>query len=134
MTAPPRGYDGEGEPMSEQPERSVEALEARRSALASQHGTAVEADRVLTDVLASAHAAVRESIRRLDAIAEQIERAALHQADLAVDTPLGAREFQKFLAAKQREIATVVADAHELDHTKKAVLESLRAQYAVDAG
>jgi hypothetical protein len=89
---------------------------------------------VLTDVLASAHASARESIRRLDAIAEQIERAAQNQTDLAVDTPLGAREFQKFLAAKQREIATVVADAHELDHANKAVLESLRAQYAVDAG
>jgi hypothetical protein len=134
MTATPHGHNGEGEPVSEQPERSVEAVEARRSALANQQGTAAEADRVLTDVLASAHASARESVRRLDAIAEQIERAAQNQTDLAVDTPQGAREFQKFLAAKQREIATVVADAHELDHANKAVLESLRAQYAVDAG
>jgi hypothetical protein len=47
---------------------------------------------------------------------------------------LGAREFQTFLVAKQREIASVVARAHELDRAKAAVLESLRAQYAGSAG
>lgn len=123
-----------GEPMSDQPEPSVAGARAAKSALSSQHGAAADADRVLAEVLASAHAAARESVRRLDAIAEQIDRAAAHQADLAVDTPMGAREFQRFLVAKQREIAAVVADAHELDHAKRAVLENLRAQYGVDAG
>ncbi len=115
-------------------EPSIGAMQARQSALASQHGTAADADRVLAEVLASAHAAIRESIRRLDAIAEEIDRAAQHQAGLAVDTPMGAREFQKFLLAKQREIAAIVVDARELDHAKKAVLQNLRAQYAVNAG
>jgi Domain of unknown function (DUF4226) len=120
--------------MSEQAGPSVAALQARQSALASQHSTAADADRVLAEVLASAHAAIRESIRRLDAIAAEIDRAVPAQADLAVDTPMGAREFQKFLVAKQREIAAVVADAHELDRAKKAVLERLRTQYAAPAG
>ena len=120
--------------MAEDPGPALEAVEARRSALASQHGATSEADRVLTDVLASAHAAARESVRRLDAIAEQIDRATVHQADLATDTPMGAREFQRFLTAKQREIAAVVAEARELDHAKKAVLENLRAQYAPGSG
>ena len=117
--------------MSEQAGPSLDAVEARRSALASQHSTASDADRVLTEVLTSAHAATRESIRRLDAIAEQIDHAATGQAVLAVDTPMGAREFHRFLVDKQREIATVVADARELGHAKRAVLESLRAQYTV---
>lgn len=73
--------------MPEQPGPSLEAAEARRSALASQHGAAAEADRVLADVVTSAHAAARESVRRLDAIAEQIDHAVVQQADLAVDTP-----------------------------------------------
>jgi hypothetical protein len=47
---------------------------------------------------------------------------------------MGAREFQKFLVAKQREIAAVVADAHEFDHAKRAVLESLRGDYGGSAG
>jgi Domain of unknown function (DUF4226) len=115
--------------VSEQPGPSLSAMRARQSALASQHGTAADADRVLAEVLASAHAATRESIRRLDAIAEEIDRAATGQAGLAVDTPMGAREFQRFLLAKQREIAAVVAEAHELDRAKKAVLDGLRAQY-----
>lgn len=120
--------------MSEQAGPSVGAIKARQSALASQHSTVANADRVLAEVLASAHGATRESIRRLDAIAEQIDRAATERADLAVDTPMGAREFHRFLADKQREIATVVADARELGRAKRAVLDGLRAQYAVPAG
>lgn len=120
-----------GEPM---PESSAAAARARQSALSSQHDGAADADRILAQVIASAHASARESVRRLDAIAEQIDHATRHQADLAIDTPLGAREFQRFLAAKQREIAAVVADARELDRSNKTVLENLRAQYGPDAG
>jgi vacuolar-type H+-ATPase subunit H len=120
--------------MSEQPGPSVAAARERQSALAGQHGAATEADRVLAETLASAHAAVRESIRRLDSIAEQIDRAVLHQADLSIDTPMGAREFHKFLLTKQREITAVMADAREFDHSKRVVLENLRAQYTPDAG
>jgi hypothetical protein len=120
--------------MSEQAGPSLGAIQARQSALASQHSTANDADRVLAAVLASVHAATRESIRRLDAIAEEIDRAATDRSDLGVDTPMGAREFQKFLVAKQREIAAVIADAHELDRAKRAVLDNLRAHYAVPAG
>ena len=120
--------------MSQEAGPSVAAIQARQSALASRHSMAADADRVLAEVLASAHAAMRESIRRLDAIGNQIDRAVLDQADLAVDTPMGAREFQKFLVAKQREITAVVADAHELDRAKRAVLDGLRAQYGVSAG
>jgi hypothetical protein len=120
--------------MSEQAGPSVAALQARQSALASRHGTAADADRVLADVLATAHAVTRESVRRLDAIAEQIDRAVLDRAALAVDTPMGAREFHNFLAAKLHEIKAIVTEAHELGHTKKVVLESLRAQYAGPGG
>lgn len=115
--------------MPEQPGHSLEAVEARRSTLASQHGAASEADLVLTDVLNTAHSAACESVRRLDAIAEQIDHAVVQQANLAVDTPMGAREFHKFLLDKQREIAAVVAGARELAQAKRAALENLRAQY-----
>jgi len=113
---------------------SVAALRARQAALASQRDSVADADRVLAEVLASAHAAICESVRRLDAIADEIDRAASGRAELAVDTAMGAREFQKFLLAKQREIAAVVAEAHELGRAKTVVLERLRAQYTVGAG
>ena len=119
--------------MSEQAGLSLGAMRAQQSALASQHSTAAEADRVLAEALTSAHAATRVSIRRLDAIAEEIDRAATDRAVLAVDTPIGVREFQRFLVDKQREITSVVADARELDRAKRAVLDRLRAQYAAPA-
>jgi hypothetical protein len=120
--------------MAEQTGPSVAAIQARQSAMATRHDSVAEADRALMEVLASAHTAMRESIRRLDAIAAEIERAVPQQHSFAVDTPLGAREFQKFLVAKQREIAAVVADARELDRTKTAVLERLRDEYGLSAG
>jgi type II secretory pathway predicted ATPase ExeA len=120
--------------MAEQIGPSVAAIQARQSAMATQHDSIAEADRALMEVLASAHAATQESIRRLDAIADEIERAVPQQRSLGVDTPLGAREFQKFLVAKQREIAAVVADAHDLDRTKTAVLQRLREEYGLSAG
>ncbi|GAB7142660.1 DUF4226 domain-containing protein [Mycobacterium riyadhense] len=119
--------------MSDQAGSSVAAIQARQAALARQHDAIAEADRVLAEALASAHAAMRESVRRLDAIAVEIDRAAADHAELAVDTSLGAREFQKFLIAKQREIAAVVTEAQELDRAKSAALESLRAQYETPA-
>jgi Domain of unknown function (DUF4226) len=115
--------------MSEQAGPSVAALRSRQSQLANQHSVAADADRVLAEVLASTHAAMRESVRRLDAIAEEIESAVVHQEQLAVDTPLGVRQLQRFLLAKQREITAVVADARELGRAKCVALESLRAQY-----
>src|ERR1700757_1003798 len=95
--------------MSEQAGTSLGAIRTQQSVLASQHSTAAEADRVLAEALTSAHAATRESIRRLDAIAEELDRAGTDRADLAMDTPMGVREFQRVLVDKQREIRSVVA-------------------------
>jgi hypothetical protein len=117
--------------MSEQSRSSLAAIQERQAALGRQHTAAAEADRVLTDALASAHVVIREGVSRLDAIAAEIDQAVQNQALLAVDTPMGACEFQKYLVAKQHQVAAVVASARELDRTKKAVLQSLRAQYAV---
>lgn len=95
-----------------------------------QHGAVAEADRILAETLGSAHAAMRESVRRLNVISVEIDRAVADQAALAVDTSLGAKEFQRFLAAKQREMAAVVADARALARTKSAQLQRLRDVYA----
>ncbi len=119
--------------MSQQAGDSVIVIQARQATLVSQHGSVTEADRVLADLLAGAHAAVRESISRLDAIGAEIDRAVPDRPDRGVDTPLGAREFQRFLVAKQQEITAVVARARELDRAKAAVLQSLRTQYEVSA-
>jgi hypothetical protein len=120
--------------MSEQGQSSLAAIRARQAAMATMHSTVADADRILAEAIAEAHVVMRESVNRLDAIAAEIDRVASGRADPAVDTPLGAREFQKFLVAKQREIAAVVAHAHELDRAKSAVLQGLRAQYTSAEG
>jgi Domain of unknown function (DUF4226) len=120
--------------MAEHEHSSLAAIQARQAAMATLHGTVADADRVLADALAEAHTVMRDSVSRLDAIAAEIDRVASGHADPAIDTPMGAREFQKFLLAKQREIAAVVARAHELDRAKSAVLQSLRAQYTAPTG
>ncbi|BBU20242.1 DUF4226 domain-containing protein [Mycobacterium xenopi] len=119
--------------MAEQAGWSVTAIQARQAALARRYSAVNDADRVLVDALVSAHAATVESAARLDAIAAEIDHAVQNQAALALDTPVGAREFQKFLLTKQREILAVVAHAHELDAAKKAALKALPTHYAVSA-
>ncbi|MHA7648738.1 DUF4226 domain-containing protein [Mycobacterium sp. ML4] len=111
--------------MSEQTGSSIAAIAARQAALSARHRAATDADRVLTETLASAHEAVRSSLRRLDAIADEIERA----RELAVDAPLGAREFQRFLLARQRDVAAVVTGVRELSRAKSVVLQELRTHY-----
>lgn len=115
--------------MSEQAGASVAAIQQRQAALARKHGAIADADRVLAEALAGAHQVMRDSVRRLDAISAEIERAVPGQAGL--DTPMGAREFERFLVAKQREIAKVVAEAREVSRSKSAVLQGLRDSYSI---
>ena len=91
--------------------QAVDAMRAGSGRRQRRLGTrpSTEADQVLAEVLAGAHGAMREGVRRLDAIAAEIDSAVKNQAALAVDTPIGAREFRKFLIAKQREISAVVS-------------------------
>lgn len=116
--------------MAEQTGHSVAAIQARQAALVRQHGQVSDVDRVLTEALASAHAATVEGVTRLDVIAREIESSVRNQAALAIDTPMGRREFHRFLVAKHREIIAVVRYARELDRAKSAVVEGLKEQYS----
>jgi Domain of unknown function (DUF4226) len=124
-----RGTGEYGQPMAEQGGLSIAAIEDQQTALSAQHAAAAEADRVLTGALASAHAATVEGVRRLDAIAAEIDSAVTNQAAFGIDTAVGAREFQRFLVAKQREILAVVSGAQEIDSAQKAALDRLGEHY-----
>jgi hypothetical protein len=126
------GEQGHG--MPEQAGRAIEAIAEQQAALSTRHAAIADADRALADALAEAHAATRDAVHRLDGIAAEIDHAVAHQAALGLDTAIGAREFQKFLLAKQQEIAAVVTTARELADAKKAVLETLHEHYSGPAG
>lgn len=120
--------------MADQTGSSVAAMRERQAALVERYAAAADADRVLADALAGAHAAAVEAVSRLNTIEAQIEGAVHTRMEFALDTPMGAREFQRFLIAKQREIIAIVAEAHSDDATKRAVLESLQPQYSTPVG
>lgn len=103
------------------------AIGARRAALAAVQNTAAEADGVLADVLAGAHAASREGAERLNAVAAELDD--VDPAGFAVDTPLGAREFQKFLIAQQQKIIAVVSETADRAAASGARVESLHGAY-----
>jgi hypothetical protein len=113
---------------------TIDAIGQRQEALAAQHAASADGDRALAEALARAHAAAVEAVRRLDAIAAEIDRAVTGQAGLALDTATGAHEFQRFLIVKQREISAVVSEARALDGATKATLEALHPHYTTAAG
>jgi Domain of unknown function (DUF4226) len=123
-----------GQGMAEQAGGAVEAIGARQAALSARHADSAEADRALVEALVGAHAATVEGIRRLDAIAAEIDGAVTNQAAFALDTAMGAREFQKFLIAKQQEISAVVSQARGFDGATRAALDKLREHYTAPAG
>jgi len=104
-------------------------LRERQAQLAGQLSAAAEADRALAQLLADVHAATGQSVRRLDAIAAEIDSAADRAEQLAADTPLGVRDLQHFLVGTQRQTAAVIADARELARAKTIELKNLRTYY-----
>lgn len=124
-----RGTGEYGQPVAEQGGLSIGAIGDQQTALSKRHTASAEGDRVLAEALATAHAATVEGVRRLDAIAAEIDSAVTNQAAFSIDTAVGAREFQRFLVAKQREITAVVSEARELDGAKRAVLDTLGEHY-----
>ncbi|WP_343575661.1 DUF4226 domain-containing protein [Mycobacterium sp.] len=126
------GEHGQGTPA--QAGGPIDAIGPRQAALSARHAASVEADRALAEALASAHVVTVQSIRRLDAIAAEIDGAVANQGALALDTAMGAREFQKFLIAKQQEISAVVSRARDVDAQTRAALDTLRANYTSPAG
>jgi Domain of unknown function (DUF4226) len=126
------GEQGQG--MAGQAGDAIEAIGQRQAAASARHAAVVEADRALAEALAGAHATTVESIHRLDAIAAEIDSAVKNQAALALDTAIGAREFRKFLIAKQQEISAVVSQARDVDSAKRAALDELRENYTSPAG
>ncbi len=107
---------------------AAEAIRQAQEALGRQKSAAAQADlQVLTAVL-NAHAGRAEGVAALDRLQREIEDAAAARADL--DTPAGARAFQRYLVDRLRDIRAVVERAG-LDSTSKAALaEALTNLYA----
>lgn len=113
--------------MAEQTGPSAAAIGDREAALSARAGHAADADQLLAGILREAHAASVAARQRLDAVADEIEARVADHA--TAGGPLSARELQRFLLGKQRELAAIVAEAQRDDAAKRALLEALRGQY-----
>jgi hypothetical protein len=117
---PPRANEG----------AAAEAIREAETALAHQKSTAAQVDLQVVTAVLNAHSANAAGAAELDRLQREIEAAVQSRTDL--DTPAGAREFQRFLIGKLREIRTVV-DTAGLDATSKAALAAALASLYASA-
>lgn len=107
--APPQRSEGE----------AASAISAAETALAHQNSASSQLDLQVVTAILNAHLTNAEGRTALDALQHEIETALATRSDL--DTPAGARDFQRFLISKLRDIRAVVATAG-LDDTSKSAL------------
>ena len=110
---------------------AAEAIRAAEAALVRQNSVTAQVDLQVVTAVLNAHAARAGGAAALEGLQREIEAAVTTRTDL--DTPAGARAFQRYLTDKLQDIRGVVEDA-DLDATSKATLAAALASLYVSAG
>lgn len=98
---------------------AADAVRNAEVALAQQSSASAQLDLQVVAAILNAHRKSVDGTEALDKLQRDIETAVRARTDL--DTPAGARDFQRFLIGKLDQIRAVVVSA-DLDDTSKAVL------------
>lgn len=98
---------------------AAEAIAHAEAALAQQNSTSSQLDMQVITAILNAHLNAVEGSQALTKLQQDTEAAVRTRSDL--DTPAGARDFQRFLIGKLRDIRAVVLNAN-LDDTSKSTL------------
>ena len=98
---------------------AANAIRSAELALAHQNSTTAHLDLQVVTAVLNAHQKAAASRDALNALQRDIEGAVATRSDL--DTPAGARDFQRYLIGKLRDIQAVVAGA-SLDDTSNSAL------------
>ena len=98
---------------------AAEAIAGAEAALAHQNSASSQLDMQVISAIMNAHLKTVEGREALTKLQRETEAAVQTRSDL--DTPAGARDFQRFLIGKLRDIRAVVANA-SLDDTSKSAL------------
>ena len=106
-------------PSSRQDGAAAEAIADAEAALAHQNSASSQLDLQVISAILNAHLKTVEGREALTALQRDTEAAVRARSDL--DTPAGARDFQRFLIGKLRDIRAVVANT-SLDDTSKSAL------------
>jgi hypothetical protein len=98
---------------------AAKAISDAEAALAHQNSVTSQVDLQVVSAVLNAHLTTVDGRNVLESLQREIEAAVRTRSDL--DTPAGARDFQRYLIGKLRDIRQVVATA-SLDDTSKAAL------------
>ena len=98
---------------------AAEAMVDAEAALAHQNSASSQLDMQVISAILNAHLKAVDGREALTKLQRETEDAVRARSDL--DTPAGARDFQRFLIGKLKDIRTVVLDAN-LDDTSKSAL------------
>src|SRR6516225_1853367 len=93
--------------------------DAAEAALAHQNSASSQLDMQVISAILNAHEKAVEGRDALTKLQKETETAVLTRSDL--DTPAGARDFQRFLIGKLKDIRAIVLNA-SLDDTSKSAL------------
>ncbi|ORW87675.1 hypothetical protein AWB92_00800 [Mycobacterium sp. IEC1808] len=111
---------GAGAPVSDREQgEAAEAMAGAEAALAHQNSASSQLDMQVIAAILNAHLKSVEGREALSKLQRETEAAVLTRSDL--DTPTGARDFQRFLIGKLKDIRAVVLNA-SLDDTSKSAL------------
>ncbi|WP_297595828.1 DUF4226 domain-containing protein, partial [Mycobacterium sp.] len=98
---------------------AADAIASAEAALAQQNSASSQLDMQVVSAILNAHLSAVDGREALTTLQQETEAAVRMRSDL--DTPAGARDFQRFLIGKLRDIRAVVLNA-SLDDTSKSAL------------
>ena len=117
---PPATPPASGEPPPDRQQgEAAKAIADAEAALAHQNSASSQLDLQVISAILNAHLKTVQGRAAMTKLQQETETALRTRSDL--DTPAGARDFQRFLIGKLRDIRAVVADA-SLDDTSKSAL------------
>ena len=134
QTGPPSARPATLLPDDHVPDRqegdAADAIRGAEAALAHQNSTTAQVDLQVVTAVLNAHQQNAEGREALNRLQHDIEAAVTTRSDL--DTPAGARDFQRFLIGKLRDIRAVVANASLDDTSNSALMAACTSLYNLD--
>jgi Domain of unknown function (DUF4226) len=119
-------------PSDRQEGAAAEAIADAEVALAHQNSASSQLDLQVVSAIMNAHLKTVEGREALTKLQRETEAAVQTRSDL--DTPAGARDFQRFLIGKLIDIRSVVANASLDDTSKSALMAAWTSLYDVSRG
>lgn len=105
----------------------VTAIKKAEGDLAHQNSATAQLDLLVVTAILNAHTITEQGNSELQRLQAEIEQSVRQRTDL--DTPAGARDFQRYLIDKLREIGAVVQSASLDDRSKAALAGAWTALY-----